>query len=147
MNPEQPIAPAAPVAPVAPVASVVPVAPIAAVSDVEHVAVVSQEGRYNFRAAAIIAFIAAVVDILIGVRFVLRLLAASDTSAFVSAIYSVTAPLVAPFHGIFGDAASGGSYFETAALVAMVVYGLLAWGLVALVRIVTAPKGTRPAAS
>jgi hypothetical protein len=114
---------------------------------VERVAVVNQESQYNFRAVAIIGFVAGIVNVLIALRFVLRLLGASTQSAFVNAIYAVSAPLVAPFHGIFGDSALKASYFETAALVAIVVYALIAWGLIVLVRIMTAPHGTKPAAS
>jgi hypothetical protein len=132
MSEQQP--PVQPVQPVQPV----PVAPVA---------VVAEESRYNFRAAAIIGFVAGVVNVLIALRFVLRLLGASTQSAFVNAIYSVSGPLVAPFHGIFGDSAMNASYFESAALVAIVVYALVAWGLTVLVRIMTAPRGTRPAGS
>jgi hypothetical protein len=114
---------------------------------VDRVAVVTEQSRYNFRAAAIIGFVAGVVNVLIGLRFVLRLLGASTQSAFVNAIYAVSAPLVAPFHGIFGDSATNGNYFETAALVAIVIYALIGWGLIVLVRILTAPHGTKPAVS
>jgi len=37
--------------------------------------------------------------------------------------------------------------FEPAALVAMLVFALIGWGIVVLIRIATAPKGTRPAVS
>lgn len=114
---------------------------------VDRVAVVTEESRYNFRAVAIIGFVAGLVNVLIALRFVLRLLGASTQSAFVNAIYAVSAPLVAPFHGIFGDSAVNTSYFETAALVAIVVYALIGWGLIVLVRIMTAPRGSKPAAS
>jgi hypothetical protein len=116
-------------------------------SPVDRVAVVTEESQYNFRAVAIIGFVAGIVNVLIALRFVLRLLGASTQSAFVNAIYAVSAPMVAPFHGIFGDSAVNVSYFEAAALVAIVVYALVAWGLTVLVRIMTAPKGTRPANS
>jgi hypothetical protein len=114
---------------------------------VDRVAVVTEESRYNFRAAAIVGFVAGVVNVLIAMRFLLRLLGASAQSAFVNAVYAVSGPLVAPFHGIFGDSASNGSYFETAALVAIIVYALIGWGLIVLVRILTAPHGTKPSVS
>jgi hypothetical protein len=37
--------------------------------------------------------------------------------------------------------------FEPAALVAIAVYALIGWGAVVLIRIRTAPRGTKPAAS
>ena len=115
----------------------------AAVVPVERVPVVRQSG-YNFRAAAVVGFLTGLVDLLIAARFVGLLLGASTQSAFVNFIYQVTAPMVAPFRGIFPASGSTGNSFEPAALVAILVYGAIGWGLVVLIRIVTAPRGTRP---
>ncbi|MFI5283803.1 MAG: YggT family protein [Candidatus Dormibacterales bacterium] len=87
------------------------------------------------------------VDVLLVGRFLGKLLGASSQSAFVNFIYSVSGPLVAPFRGIFGNSGSGTNSFETASLVAIVVYAVIGWGLVALIRIVTAPRGTKPLTS
>ena len=108
---------------------------------------ISEEGRYNFRAAAVIGFIVGVVDILIIARFLGKLLGASASSSFVSFIYSVSGVLVAPFQGIFGNGGSKANSFETADLVAIVVYAVIGWGLVMLIKIATAPRGTKPAGS
>ena len=113
---------------------------------VEHVAV-SEQGRYNFRAAAVVGLIVGVIDVLIAARFLLKLLGASTQSAFVNLVYGVSSPLVAPFHGIFPNSGSASNVFESAALVAIVVFALLGWGVVVLIRIATAPRGTRPATS
>lgn len=107
----------------------------------------TEEGRYNFRAAAVVGFIVGVVDILVAARFLGKLLGASAQSAFVSFIYTVSGPLVAPFQGIFGNGGSKANSFETADLVAVAVYAVIGWGLVMLIRIVTAPRGTKPATS
>ncbi|HZQ49163.1 MAG TPA: YggT family protein [Candidatus Dormibacteraeota bacterium] len=108
---------------------------------------ITEQGRYNFRAAAVVGFIVGVADILIAARFLGKLLGASSQSAFVSFIYQVSSPLVAPFKGIFGNAGSNSNSFETASLVAIVVYAVIGWGLVMLIRIITAPRGTKPATS
>jgi len=105
------------------------------------------EGRYNFRAAAVVGFIVGVVDIFIAARFLGKLLGASAQSAFVNFIYQVSGPLVAPFQGIFGNAGSKANSFETADLVAIATYAVIGWGLVMLIRIMTAPRGTKPATS
>jgi hypothetical protein len=55
--------------------------------------------------------------------------------------------VVAPFTGIFGNSGSSTNTFETASLVAIVVYAVIGWGLVVLIRVVTAPHGTKPASS
>jgi uncharacterized protein YggT (Ycf19 family) len=108
---------------------------------------VAEQARYNFRAAAGVGFVVGVVDILIAARFLGKLLGASSQSAFVNFVYQVSSPLVAPFKGIFGNSGSGANSFETASLVAIVVYAVIGWGLVVLIRIVTAPHGTKPATS
>jgi uncharacterized protein YggT (Ycf19 family) len=116
------------------------------VSHVDHVSV-TEQSRYNYRAAAVVGFIVGVVDVLIAGRFLLKLLGASAQSSFVNLIYAVSAPLVAPFHGIFPNSGSTGNVFEPASLVAIAVFALLGWGVVVLIRIATAPRGTRPATS
>ncbi|HUY74720.1 MAG TPA: YggT family protein [Candidatus Dormibacteraeota bacterium] len=108
---------------------------------------ISEEGRYNFRAAAVVGFIVGVVDIVIAARFLGKLLGASAQSSFVNFIYGLSAPLVAPFQGIFGDGGSKTNSFETSDLVAIVAYAVIGWGLVMLIRIITAPHGTKPATS
>jgi hypothetical protein len=107
----------------------------------------TEEGRYNFRAAAIVGLLVGVIDIVVAARFLGKLFGASTQSAFVSFIYTVSGPLVAPFQGIFGNGGSKANAFETADLVAIVVYAVIGWGLVMLIRIVTAPRGTKPATS
>jgi hypothetical protein len=108
---------------------------------------VSEEGRYNFRAAAAVGFIVGAIDIVIAARFLGKLFGASAQSAFVNLIYQVSGPLVAPFNGIFGNSGSKTNTFETASLVALVVYAVIGWGLVVLIRIATAPRGAKPATS
>jgi hypothetical protein len=107
----------------------------------------TEEGRYNFRAAAVVGFLVGVADILIAARFLGKLFGASAQSAFVNFIYTVSGPLVAPFQGIFGNGGSKANSFETADLVAIAVYAVVGWGLVMLIRIMTAPRGIKPATS
>lgn len=90
-----------------------------------------------YRVIALIWFVAAVIAIFIAARFLCLLLGASTASAFVNFIYAVTAPLVAPFQGIFGTPAAAAHVFETASLVAIVVYLLIAAGIITLIRILS----------
>jgi uncharacterized protein YggT (Ycf19 family) len=123
-------------------------APISAPASapVEYVST-TEKSAYNFRAAAVVWFVIGVVEIFIAARFLGKLFGASAQSAFVNFIYQVSGPMVAPFTGIFGDTGSRTNTFETASLVAIVVYAVIGWGLVVLIRIVTAPHGTKPASS
>ena len=98
---------------------------------------------YNYRAVQATWFMVALIVTLIAIRFVLKMLAASPQAEFVTFVYGVSAPLVAPFRGIFPDTASGFNIFEASALVAIAVYLLLGWGIVALIRILTAPRRRR----
>ena len=122
-------------------------APVSAPASAPVPVSITEEARYNFRAAAIVGFVVGVVDILIAARFLGKLLGASAQSAFVSFINTVSGPLVAPFQGIFGNGGSKANSFETADLVAIAAYAVIGWGLVMLIRIVTAPRGTKAATS
>jgi uncharacterized protein YggT (Ycf19 family) len=121
--------------------------PAPAPAPVQQTSSITEEGRYNFRAAAVVGFIVGMVDIVIAARFLGKLLGASSQSAFVSFIYQVSSPLVAPFKGIFANVGSNANSFETASLVAIAVYAVIGWGIVMLIRIITAPRGTKPSTS
>jgi len=126
------------------VAPMTPVAPVAAPQ--EPAMVVRPVPAYNYRAVQVVWFLTGLVDVILAIRFVMKLLGANPTSGFVSFMYNISEPLVAPFRGIFGTPAAGGSVLEPASLVAIVIYSLIGWGLVVLIRLLTAPKGVRPVA-
>jgi hypothetical protein len=80
-------------------------------------------------AQRIVYYIGGVILSLLAIRFALLMLGANRNSGFVDFVYSLTAALVAPFNGIFGEPRYGSSQFSTSTLVAIVVYGLLMWGI------------------
>ncbi|HEY5442705.1 MAG TPA: hypothetical protein VIJ68_04150 [Candidatus Saccharimonadales bacterium] len=84
----------------------------------------------------IIWYLYGLVAILLAIRFILKLSGANGSAGFVKMIYSVTDILSKPFDAIFGvSTASNGKFtsvFEPSILVAIVVYGLIAWGIVKL---------------
>ena len=82
------------------------------------------------RVPQIVYLIASIIDALLVIRLVLKLLAANPAAGFTSLIYGVTAPFVALFEGVFPNAQNQGSVLDLAALLAIIVYGLLAWGIV-----------------
>jgi uncharacterized protein YggT (Ycf19 family) len=98
---------------------------------------------YNYRAVQITWFVVALITTLVAIRFVLKMLGASPQAEFVSFMYAVTAPLVSAFRGIFPDSATGFNVFEASSLVAIVIYLLIGWGIVALIRLLTAPRHGR----
>lgn len=77
------------------------------------------------------------IETLLAIRVVLMVLAANPGAGFSSFIYGLTAPLVAPFEGVFPNAASTqGNVLDVAALLAMIVYALVAWGILTMARII-----------
>jgi len=83
-------------------------------------------------AQQVIYYIGGTIVALLALRLVFQLLGASQASGFVDFIYSLTSIFVAPFIGIFGEPSFGVSHFETSALVAIVIYGLLTIGIAKL---------------
>jgi hypothetical protein len=84
----------------------------------------------------VVWFIFGVIEVLIAIRFVLRMLGASTTAGFVRMVYGVSDVFMAPFRTIFGTQHVSGATFEWSALVAIAVYALIAWGIVVLIRTV-----------
>src|SRR3989344_3983698 len=87
----------------------------------------------------LIYFIFGALEIFLAFRLVLKLMGASTSSGFVRFIYGLTGIFIMPFEGIFRRGFAPGvettSVLEPAALVALIVYAILAWGIVKLVRI------------
>lgn len=83
-------------------------------------------------AQRVVYFIGGVIIALIALRFVFQLLGASEGSPFVDFIYGLSAMFVWPFDGIFGEPTYGFSHFDSAALVAIVIYGLVTVGVAKL---------------
>jgi hypothetical protein len=96
-------------------------------------------GDPSYRMVQTVWFLLGLVEAIIGLRVVFRAAAANDTG-FVSFIYGLSAPLVAPFRGITADYASRGNVVEIGSLIAMLVYLIAAYLVVKLVRILTAPR-------
>lgn len=88
-------------------------------------------------AANIVWFIVGTITILLGLRFVFKLLGANQSSGFVDVLYGVTDVLTAPFDSIFGVTQSTttevDSVFEPSIIVAALVYALIGWGIVKLI--------------
>ena len=72
---------------------------------------------------------------LIALRIVLRLIAANPASPFASLIYGITDLFLWPFFGLTGTPGFNGIVLEIPAIIAMLVYALLAWALVKIIRV------------
>jgi YGGT family len=96
--------------------------------------------NYNYRAIRVIRYVTGVLEIVLLIRFFLRLLGASPEAAFSVLIYGLTEPFVLAFEGLFQHPGRGTVQFDSATAVAMVIYPLLAWAITSYIRIKTTRK-------
>jgi hypothetical protein len=99
-----------------------------------------QRANMRYWITATIYFILGVLEVIMGLRFLFRLLGASQYNGFIASLYNLSHAFVAPFNGIFNDQVIGNaSVFELSTLIAILIYALIAWGLVSLGRMLFAP--------
>lgn len=89
----------------------------------------------------LVYFIFGLIEVLLAFRLFLKFAGANPASAFVRFVYNATAMLIWPFQGIFHTAVAKGvdatSVFEPATLVALIVYMVVAGGIVELIAILS----------
>lgn len=84
--------------------------------------------------ARAIYFVFGVIIAFIVLRMIFLAFGANQANSFVDFVYGLSAVFVAPFFGIFAYTPTYGSaVFEVSSLVAILIYTLICWGLVALV--------------
>lgn len=112
----------------------------AVTTETKQIATSSQTFEY------LIYFFFGLLEILLAFRLILKLMGANSLSAFVGLIYGITGIFVLPFEGIFRRGLAQGvettSVFEPSTLIAIIVYAILAWGVVKLLRILTGERQT-----
>lgn len=100
-----------------------------------------ENGMRNFRMPTIAGFILFItnlvlgfIEIMIGLRIILKLFGANSSVPFVQWVYETTQPLLAPFLGIFpSPVLEGGFVIEFSAIFAMIIYALIAYLITAVV--------------
>ena len=85
-----------------------------------------------YRGTQIVWYILTVLEVILLFRFVLRLIGANPGAGFTDLIYTLSYPFAAPFLAVVDQTRVGGSVFEWTTLLAMVVYWLIAKGIVRL---------------
>lgn len=88
-----------------------------------------------FRTYQIVWYLVDVINVLLGLRVVLRMLGANPGNAFADFIYNLSAIFVTPFTSLFRNPVNGGSVIELTTIFAMIVYWLLAWGIVKILQV------------
>lgn len=85
-----------------------------------------------YRGTQIVWYILGIVEVLLAFRFVLKLLAANTGAPFTQFIYGITYPFAQPFLSVFQRTRIEGSIFEWSTLLAMLVYWIIATGIIKL---------------
>ncbi len=98
-----------------------------------------------YRGTQLVWYVWGVLEALLVLRFVLKLLGANPSAGFTQLIYNVSFPFTAPFSSVFRITQVEGSIFEWTTLLAMLVYWLIAWGIVKLF-VIGKPVSTQEAA-
>jgi hypothetical protein len=89
-----------------------------------------------FRINQIVWYILGFVEMLLAFRIVLKILGADPNIGFTSFMYSITGPLALPFRGVLVESVNGTSVIEWSSVFAVIVYLVIAGGLVYLLDLV-----------
>ena len=87
-----------------------------------------------FRSTQVVWYILGVVEVLLLFRFLLKMMAANPGAGFSQFIYGVTYVLAQPFLTVFSKTYVAGSIFEWTTLLAMLVYWIVAFGIIQLLQ-------------
>ncbi len=85
-----------------------------------------------YRGTQIVWYILGVIEVILALRLVLKLLGANSAAGFTSFVYTISKPLAGPFLNVFGNTKVSGSVFEWTTVLAMLVFWLVAFGIVKL---------------
>lgn len=85
-----------------------------------------------YRGTQIVWYVVGIIEVLLAFQFVLKLLGANPSAGFSAFIYGVTNVFAEPFISVFRVTEVAGSVFEWTTLLAMLVYWIVAYGLVSL---------------
>lgn len=92
-----------------------------------------------YRLSQLVWLVFGAIEGLIGLRVLLKLVGANPANPFADWVYTSTDLLLGPFLGLTRTPAANGIEFDISALIGMLVYMLLAWGLIQLVEILLGP--------
>jgi len=88
------------------------------------------------RIANVVWSVVGFIEALIGLRIVLHLIAANAGNSFVRFVYNFSGVFVNPFAGIVHNPASGNVVLEVNSIIAMLVYLLIGWAVVRIIRVI-----------
>jgi nitrogen fixation protein FixH len=106
--------------------------------------IIKKTNEESFTSRRVVYYILGILEVLLAFRLVFKLLGANPESGFVSFIYSISQVFMAPFIAIFRSAVTQGietkAVLEPSTIIGMIVYALIAWGIVKLIIIMRKNK-------
>jgi uncharacterized membrane protein len=101
---------------------------------IRDVAAERRIGMFQFN--RILWSILALLEILLALRFILRLIAANPGSGFAVFIYGITGLFIGPFNGLIATPIIAGSPIEMTTLIGMIVYAMVFFGIGYVIQLV-----------
>jgi hypothetical protein len=108
---------------------------------VENKSVEKRLWMYRITQLILLAF--GTLEGLIGFRVLLKLIGANAANLFAHWVYTLSGLFLTPFASLLSNPASGSIVFEITSLIAMLVYALLCWVFVTLIRLLLMPTQAR----
>lgn len=104
---------------------------------VEHVVddAAAAQRSFTYQITGILWLMFGALEGLLGLRLILKLLAANPSNPFAQLIYGLSDLFVWPFIGLTVTPSAAGIVVEIHTIIAMVVYAILAWLVISLVRV------------
>lgn len=87
----------------------------------------------SMKAVQLIWWLLGFFEAVLALRFIFKLIGVNAANPFASILYNVSGFLVKPFASLTGAPQANGMVFEFSTLLAMIIYGLIGWGIAKLV--------------
>lgn len=104
---------------------------------VEHVVddAAAAQRSFTYQITALLWLMFGALEGLLGLRLILKLLASNPSNPFAQLIYGLSDLFVWPFVGLTVTPSAAGIVVEIHTIIAMVVYAILGWLVISLVRV------------
>ena len=98
---------------------------------------------FTFKVTQLVWLLLGILEGFLGLRVILKLIAANPASPIAALIYSFTDLFLFPFKGLTATPAVGGFVLEISTLIAMIIYGLIGWAIERLIWLIFyRPRGS-----
>ncbi|NTW22989.1 YggT family protein [Candidatus Falkowbacteria bacterium] len=88
-----------------------------------------------YRGTQIVWYLLGIIETLLALRFILKLFGANPGAIFTDFVYNASYVFTAPFVAVFRTSQVSGSIFEWTTILGMLIYWLLAYGIIKLLLI------------